>query len=210
MRIKESRAPIQNPNDQESTKLSLQTIQRFQAGDEKAFIEIYETYKERIYFFILNMTAGKENLSEELTHEAFLRLYKNRESFNFSVQFTTWFWTIARNLTIDELRKKNPIDYTPLNKIEQSIDQIPVNSEEYEIESLLIKKAEKEILYQAIAQLKPRQKETILLRIASDLTYEEIAEILNLKVNAVKALLLRARKNIEGVIKNKSPIKVAT
>ena len=84
MRIKESRAPIQNPNDQESTKLSFQTIQRFQAGDEKAFIEIYETYKERIYFFILNMTAGKENLSEELTHEAFLRLYKNRESFNFS------------------------------------------------------------------------------------------------------------------------------
>ena len=68
MRIKESRAPIQNPNDQESTKLSFQTIQRFQAGDEKAFIEIYETYKERIYFFILNMTAGKENLSEELTH----------------------------------------------------------------------------------------------------------------------------------------------
>ncbi|MAF76728.1 MAG: hypothetical protein CME63_05510 [Halobacteriovoraceae bacterium] len=210
MRIKESRAPIQNPNDQESTKLSFQTIQRFQAGDEKAFIEIYETYKERIYFFILNMTAGKENLSEELTHEAFLRLYKNRESFNFSVQFTTWFWTIARNLTIDELRKKNPIDYTPQNKIDQSIDQIPVNSEEFEIESLLIKKAEKEILYQAIGQLKPRQKEAILLRIASDLTYEEIAEILNLKVNAVKALLLRARKNIEGVIKNKSPIKVAT
>jgi RNA polymerase sigma-70 factor (ECF subfamily) len=210
MRIKESRPPIQNPNDQESTKLSFQTIQRFQAGDEKAFIEIYETYKERIYFFILNMTAGKENLSEELTHEAFLRLYKNRESFNFSVQFTTWFWTIARNLTIDELRKKNPIDYTPQNKIDQSIDQIPVNSEEFEIESLLIKKAEKEILYQAIGQLKPRQKEAILLRIASDLTYEEIAEILNLKVNAVKALLLRARKNIEGVIKNKSPIKVAT
>ena len=210
MRIKESRPPIQNPNDQESTKLSFQTIQRFQAGDEKAFIEIYETYKERIYFFILNMTAGKENLSEELTHEAFLRLYKNRESFNFSVQFTTWFWTIARNLTIDELRKKNPIDYTPQNKIDQSIDQIPVNSEEFEIESLLMKKAEKEILYQAIGQLKPRQKEAILLRIASDLTYEEIAEILNLKVNAVKALLLRARKNIEGVIKNKSPIKVAT
>ncbi len=169
---------------------------KLQSGDEEAFEEIYQTYKSPVYFFILNMTGRNIELSEELTHEAFLKLYKKRAQFNFSVKFTTWFWTIARNTTIDELRKNNPIDLS----ISPFDENSEIDSQLLEMESILIKKMQKEQLTEAIESLKVRQKEALLLRISSELEYQEIALIMNLKTNALKALLLRARKNIEKYI----------
>lgn len=173
-------------------------MDRLQSGDEQAFEEIYQNYKAPVYFFILNMTGKNVELSEELTHEAFLKLYKNRDQFNFSVKFTTWFWTIARNTTIDELRKNNPIDLS-INPFDESKE---IDSQSLEMESILINKMQKEQLAKAIENLKIRQKEALLLRISSELEYQEIALIMNLKTNAIKALLLRARKNIEKYMAN--------
>jgi len=186
-------------SDKESAKMKDRAsllMAKLQSGDEEAFEEIYQTYKSPVYFFILNMTGRNIELSEELTHEAFLKLYKKRAQFNFSVKFTTWFWTIARNTTIDELRKNNPVDLS----ISPFDENTEIDSQTLEMESILINKMQKEQLTKAIESLKVRQKEALLLRISSELEYQEIALIMNLKTNAIKALLLRARKNIEKYI----------
>ncbi len=173
-------------------------MERFQKGDEEAFIKIYEEFKRPIYYFILNMTKGQVELSEEITHEAFIKLYSHRDQFNFSVKFTTWFWTIARNLTIDELRKRNPLDYVDQKNGDELDDIVPARP--FEMERFLQTESQKAELQKAITQLNSRQREAILLRIASELEYEEIGVIMNLKANAVKALINRAKNALIKII----------
>ncbi len=188
-------------------------MKSFQAGDNEAFQELYHSLKKPLFFFIMGMTKGHEELSEELTHEAFLKLYKSSDQFNHSVKFTTWFWTIARNLTIDELRKKNPLDWIQNHSDQEDNPVDNISDESLEVESLIIEKSQREELYSAIEKLKARQREVIMLRIASELTYDEISQIMGLKPNALKALFLRAKTNLEKNIlsaKEKSLEKVAT
>ncbi len=187
----------------------------FQKGDENAFQELYETFKRPLYFFIRGLTSRhgepQAELSEELTHEAFLKLYKNKDQFNFSVKFTTWFWTIARNLTVDELRKNNPLDWSIDNSPNEWGDPIEgIADERLEVESLIFLKVQREELYLAIEGLRPRQREVIMLRVASELSFEEIATVMDLKTNAVKALFMRAKNNLEKTIHAQHNQKVAT
>jgi len=185
-------------------------MRSFQQGEnaDQCFHILYEKFKRPIFFFIKSMTHGQEQLSEELTHEAFLRLYKARHQFNFEVKFTTWFWTIARNLTIDELRKKNPLNWS-LNFSQEEANPVDGLADlTEEIEVLYLEKVNRQQLYQVIESLKPRQREVILLRIASELSFEEMGRVLEQKPNAVKALYFRAKSNLIKCIADKNELKV--
>lgn len=179
-------------------------MSRFQSGEEAAFTQLYDLFKRPIYFFILTMTAGNTELSEELTHETFLKLYTKKDQFNHSVRFSTWFWTIARHTTIDELRKRNPIDYRINPPENENGNELDIPDHTQGLEEILGEKRKREKLQAAISKLPPRQREVILLRTLNEFEYSEIAEIMNIKSNAVKALINRAKGALIKILRKQT------
>lgn len=171
----------------------------FQEGDEYAFQRIFNRYKKGIFHYILQM-LGKEELAEELTHEAFLKFYQKKEKYNFSTKVSTWLWRIARNTAIDELRKKKEYSL---------IDPGEVNLLETEgsIEEDLILQAEKRSLQKAMKKLRPSYKEAMALRIYSEKSLKEIGEILEISEGLVKTLLFRGKKELIKIIKKNNQIR---
>ena len=78
-------------------------------GDQNAFGEIVEIYKDKVFQIAFRM-LGNRHEAEDIAQEAFIRAYINIESFNINLKFSTWLYRIATNLCIDRIRKKKP-DY---------------------------------------------------------------------------------------------------
>ncbi len=84
-------------------------IKQVKKGDQNAFAEIVDLYKDKIYQLCYRM-LGNVHEAEDIAQEAFIRAYVNIDSFDINRKFSTWLYRIATNLTIDRIRKKKP-DY---------------------------------------------------------------------------------------------------
>jgi RNA polymerase sigma-70 factor, ECF subfamily len=138
--------------------------------------------------------AGSSVDAEDLVQEAFLKAYKNLDSFKGESGFYTWLYTIARNLAIDEFRKR---------KYEKM--RISTPSDELHIESdLSTDEGDREeilILRKAIAMLPELMRTVVLMRLIDGLSYPEIAEVTGLNEQTVKNRMFRARKELAGLMK---------
>lgn len=138
--------------------------------------------------------AGSSVDAEDLVQEAFLKAYKNLDSFKGESGFYTWLYTIARNLAIDEFRKR---------KYEKM--RISTPSDELQIESdLSADEGDREeilILRKAIAMLPELMRTVVVMRLIDGLSYPEIAEVTGLNEQTVKNRMFRARKELAGLMK---------
>ena len=81
-------------------------ISRFQSGDENAFVELVNRYKDKLTNFVYYFLKDEE-LSEDIVQDTFIKLYDKKHYYKPVAKFSTWIYTIARNLANTELRKKN-------------------------------------------------------------------------------------------------------
>jgi RNA polymerase sigma-70 factor (ECF subfamily) len=138
--------------------------------------------------------AGSSIDPEDLVQEAFLKAYKNLDSFKGDSGFYTWVYAIARNLAIDEFRKSKH-------------EKLRVNtpSDELNIESdLSVNESEREeilVLRKAIAMLPELMRSIVVMRLIDGLTYPEIAEVTGLNEETVKNRMFRARKELAVLMK---------
>jgi RNA polymerase sigma-70 factor (ECF subfamily) len=174
--------------------------------DRNAFGALYERFKGPIMSYIAQMTRNPCT-AEELTQEVFLRIYRARETYEPQAKFSTWLWSIARNATIDHLRKKKELSdeghvfeegEEATSRVEELASSTP------DAEALLVEHADRASLEDCLSKLSDPQRETLNLRISGELSYEEIAETLKIKVPAVKSLLHRARLALSECLKRKS------
>jgi RNA polymerase sigma-70 factor (ECF subfamily) len=164
-------------------------------GDQDAFGEIVELYKNSIYQLCYRM-LGNRHEAEDIAQEAFIRAYINIKSFNQDLKFSTWLFRIATNLCIDRMRKKKP-DYYLDAEVSGAegltmYSQIPSNSPlpENELESLeLHETVQKEIL-----KLPEKYRTAIVLKYIEELPLNEISEILDLPLGTVKTRIHRGRE----------------
>lgn len=177
-------------------------MKKVQQGDYAAFEELYMKYRKPIYSYFLAKTTSSEE-AEELLQDAFMKILDKKESFRFESKFSTWLWTLSRNLFIDKYRS----DYQHDHKIDSfekdenfSVENIDSGLET--AEELLIKKSEEKGIRKCIEELSNNQKESILLKIYSDLSYEEISRELSLSISAVKSLLVRSKEKLINCLKN--------
>lgn len=168
-----------------------------QNGDEFAFRRLFDRYKRPILSYIKNLSLELE-VAEEITHEVFLKVYRKRESFDPQFQFTTWLWTIARNTSLDYLRKKKDILFDDIyHKGEDGSSFIDdIGSDDKEIEATFIEQQDAEVLARCLDKLIANQKEALMLRVYSELDYDQIALAMKISVSSVKSLIHRAKKNL--------------
>ena len=182
-------------------------VQKALQGDEKAFARLLSRYKDTIYFMLLKMLNNRSD-AEDLTIEAFGKAFKNLHQYSPTYAFSTWLFKIASNNCIDFLRKRKGITISIESDDEHSemSEVARIKSKDLNPEEKLIRKQKAILLQKVVRRLKPHYQELVELRYFREMSYEEIAEELNLPLGTVKAQLFRARqmlfKLIEGTEMN--------
>jgi RNA polymerase sigma-70 factor (ECF subfamily) len=173
-------------------------------ADQKAYSELLAEYREPIYFMLLKMVNNKDD-ADDLTIETFGKAFKNLPAFKPDFAFSTWLFRIATNAGIDYLRKKRlrttSIDSTFTDGDGDEV-KIDIKSFDPDPEQEMITRQKATLLREFVEKLKPRYKNLIELRYYEQLSYEEIAEKLELPLGTVKAQLFRARELLYNVMRS--------
>lgn len=172
-------------------------MRRVQRGDREAFAELVESYKQPIYNFILR-TVRDAAEAEDLAQNTFVQVWKSAKRYRTSARFSTWLYTIARNLSLNEIRRRTrhraqsldaphpDYEEQPLHQVEDVSALVPQDAL---VRAELFNKVE-----EAIQDLPENQRTALLLCREEDVTYEEIAEILGVSISATKSIIHRARE----------------
>lgn len=170
-------------------------------GDQKAFSALMTFYWPTIEgFFAMNLSS-KEDV-EDLSIATFTKAFDKIKSYNSSYAFSTWIQTIATNSLIDFFRKKEQ------KTISIDADVKNEKGNPHEIEDLdtnpelnYIQQQKNKQLFSLVEKLKPHYRELIVLRYLEELSYDEIAQKLNIPLGSVKAKLFRARDLLLKILK---------
>ena len=177
---------------------------RVKHGDRAAFAELVEKYKQPVLNFIYR-TLRDETEAEDLAQNVFLQIYKSRSRYRRTAKFSTWLFTIARNLCLNELRRRSrhpaeSIEETHAENEDQPQRQYEDKSQMAPPEKLLHGELAQKI-EEALAELPENQRSAILLCRQNELSYEEIAEVLDCSLSATKSLIHRGRETLKEKLK---------
>ncbi|MFZ3590288.1 RNA polymerase sigma factor SigW [Bacillus sp. DJP31] len=170
-------------------------IKQVKNGDQNAFSEIVELYKDKVYQLCYRM-LGNSHEAEDIAQEAFIRAYINIESFHIDKKFSTWLYRIATNLAIDRIRKKKPDYYLDaevtgtegLTMYSQVAADVPLPEEE--VESLELQQS----VQIQILRLPEKYRAVIVLKYIEELSLKEISEVLGLPISTIKTRIHRGRE----------------
>jgi len=191
-----------NTNLSEKAQRDYLLVQRANNGDQKAYAELMDRYRDAIYYMLLKMVNNASD-AEDLTIEAFGKAFKNIQQYAPNYAFSTWLFKIATNNCIDFIRKKKAshisLDHNDDEHEKASMDiQAPV----MDPEETMINEQKIKLMRSIVDKLKPRYRKLIELRYFKELSYEEIAEELELPIGTVKAQLFRARELLYNILKS--------
>lgn len=194
-----------NSNLSEKARFDIRLVEKAKNGDQSAYAELMNRYREAIYHMLLKM-VNNANDSEDLTIEAFSKAFKNLDQYTPNFAFSTWLFKIATNNCIDFIRKKR-IDHISLDRENGEKNNISytIHAEIPDPEEDLIKKQKARILRSVVNTLKPRYRKLVELRYFNEFSYDEIAKELDLPLGTVKAQLFRARELLYNILKHKNP-----
>jgi RNA polymerase sigma factor (sigma-70 family) len=190
-----------NPNFSANAKNDFMLVIRAKDGDQKAYAELMQRYKDSIYFMALKMVNNKDD-AMDLTVETFGKAFENIEKYKPDFAFSTWLFRIATNNCIDFIRKKrlNVVSLQSLSEEDKDEKQLQIASDTLNPEQTSIKKQESEKLKSIVDQLPQRYRTLIILRYYDEQSYEEIAQQLDLPLGTVKAQLFRARDLMSNIM----------
>jgi RNA polymerase sigma-70 factor (ECF subfamily) len=169
-----------------------------------AFEELVESYQSRLVG-IMHHLVGNAEEAEDLAQEVFLRVYRSRKKYRARCKFSTWLFTIANNLALNVLRSRQRKPAVPLNVSDSGplgprpAEQLVRDRAAQPVQHMQQRELAA-IVRQALAGLNERQRLAVVLNKFEDMSYEEIAEVMNLTTKAVKSLLSRARCNLRDVL----------
>ncbi|MCE2743800.1 MAG: sigma-70 family RNA polymerase sigma factor [Fluviicola sp.] len=186
----------------DKAKHDLQLVNAAISGKQSAYAELMEKYRESIYFMMLKMVKNPDD-AEDLTLEAFGKAFSRLEQYSPSFAFSTWLFKIASNNSIDFIRKKR-IKVTSMDTGMMTDDGETIfydaKSQTLDPEETIIYNQKVKLMRNLVSKLKPRYRELVEKRYFEELSYEEIAEELNLPLGTVKAQLFRAREFLANMI----------
>ncbi|MDP6611787.1 MAG: sigma-70 family RNA polymerase sigma factor [Candidatus Marinimicrobia bacterium] len=176
-------------------------IARFQEGDEQAYVELVNRYRDKLMTFIYHFVKDNEQ-AEDIVQDALLKLYTHKHYYRNIAKFSTWIYTIAGNLAKTELRKKKHHKVT-------SISQMGLEDRDYELPAVAPETdevAQSEYIekkIQAAIQNLPLHFRTVtILRDIQELSYEEISKIVDVPLGTVKSRINRARIQLQKELKD--------
>jgi RNA polymerase sigma-70 factor (ECF subfamily) len=177
---------------------------RVKQGDTAAFTELVEKYKQPV-INVIYRTLRDATEAEDLAQNVFVQVYKSADRYRITAKFTTWLFTIARNLCLNEIRRRSrhpadSLDATHPDQDDQPLHQFEDKNTFSPPDKLLQGELEQKI-EQALAQLPENQRTAVLLCRQDELSYEEIAGVLGCSLSATKSLIHRGRETLKEKLK---------
>ncbi len=152
-----------------------------------------------VYNFVARFTGDLAE-ANDITQEAFLKAWKNFKKFDQTKNFKTWIFTIARNTSLDWLRKRRPTAFSALQKFSNENDEAFDVSDESLVsaEEIFDIKKDSERLSGILKKLSPLQQTVIMLKVNENLTFQSMSEILGEPLNTVKSRYRRALASLKA------------
>ncbi len=189
----------------EKAQLDYRLVKAALDGDQKAYAQLMDRYRDSIYFMLLKMVNDRDD-ADDLTIEAFGKAFNKLHQYTPNYAFSTWLFKIASNNCIDFIRKKKKKQLLSLDKPIEGNDggemTMDVPSGTLDPEEAYIKEQKKILMHGVVEKLKPRYRTLVELRYFKEFSYEEIAQELDLPLGTVKAQLFRAREFLYNILKN--------
>ena len=177
---------------------------RVKQGDATAFTRLVDKYKQPV-MNLAYRTLRDLTEAEDLAQNVFVQVYKSARRYEPSAKFSTWLFTIARNLCLNEIRRRarhpaESLDQTHSEADDQPLHQVEDRRVASPPEELLHGELEQKITA-ALAELPENQRTALLLCRQEELSYEEIAEVLGCSLSATKSLIHRGRETLKSKLK---------
>ena len=197
--------PPSNPADAhgDDPERDVRLMERIRGGDEEAFQELVTIHQHRVLSTCARM-LGDDTEAEDVAQQVFVRIWKSAARWEPTAKFTTWLYTIVRNLVFNECRRRARHPAHSLDAAMEDPDR-PQQFEDGGMKSpdTLMLDAEMQLaIARAIEELPETQRMAVVLRRYQDVSYEEIAEVLELTVPAVKSVLFRARTELREKLRS--------
>jgi len=172
-------------------------VVRARGGDFSAYEVLFERHRALVYRFVYQMCRRQDD-SEDLTQEVFVRALRNLDRYRDQAKFTTWLLRIASNLVADRARSQNRRSVLEIEQASDGLAWMTRSKATDPVENLEHERLQ-EAVERALAQLKPQQREIIVMRDVQELPYQDIAEVLGCTVGGAKLRALRARKALRDL-----------
>lgn len=177
---------------------------RVKRGDRAAFTELVEKFKQPVMNFVYG-TLRDETEAEDIAQTVFVQVWKSRDRYERTAKFSTWLFTIARNLCLNEIRRRSRHPAESLEDSHSEHEDQPAR--QYEDKKIFLPNdnvlqgelAQK--IEEALAALPENQRTAILLCRKDEVSYEEIAEILGCSLSATKSIIHRGRETLKEKLK---------
>jgi RNA polymerase sigma-70 factor, ECF subfamily len=180
-----------NSDDDEDIRL----MRLVAGGDAGAFEKLVERHQALVAGTVARMLGSNSDV-EDIAQQVFIRVWKSAGRYVARAKFTTWLLKITRNLVFNEMRRAKRHPHVPV-QIEPEAEELPLKDEATATPAArLLEEELQQKIESAITQLPDTQRMALILRRYEELSYEEIADVLELSVPAVKSLLFRARSEL--------------
>lgn len=189
-------APARSGDDAEDVRL----MRLIAGGDTTAFEQLIERHQTLVAGTVARMLGSNSDV-EDIAQQVFIRVWKSAGRYVARAKFTTWLLKITRNLVFNEMRRAKRHPHLPV-QIEPEAEEMPLKDEAMATPDANLLQAELQAeIEKAIMLLPDTQRMALVLRRYEELSYEEIADVLDLSVPAVKSLLFRARTELRERLK---------
>ena len=164
-------------------------MQRVACGEQRAFSQLYEQHKARVFGICLRM-LGRGRSAEDMTQEVWMRVIKNANQYRPIGTLAAWISQLTRNACLNGLRAARPEDF--VEDLEQIADQ------KVDAENPFADLKDGEELEKAFQALPPQQRAALTMAVYEELSQAEIAKELNISIGAVKQLISRGKENMRA------------
>ena len=168
-------------------KVEARLIERCRQGDREAFRLLFDAHKDRVYSMALYALDGDANTAEDITQEVFVKVFTRIGQFRQEAEFATWLYRMVANSCIDELRRRRRFASS------SDLELLPDRQE-----SSFARIELTDSVQGALADLTPEQRATVLLKYFEQLSYDEMARVLDCSKGTVASRLNRSLKILAG------------
>jgi RNA polymerase sigma-70 factor (ECF subfamily) len=183
-------------NDAVNVRLML----RVKEGDVKAFEQLVEMHQRSVIGTVARMLNNLDD-AHDVAQQVFVRVWRSAPRYEPSAKFTTWLFTIMRNLVFNEMRRRGRKREVSMEERQEEHHLEPATAERTNPDTIVAQSELEAAIDRAIQTLPEKQRLAVLLRRDVDMPYEEICEVLQMSLSAVKSLLFRARNELKEKLK---------
>ena len=174
-----------------------QLIACFQSGDENAYTELVKRYRDRLTNFVYQFLGDLEQ-AEDVVQDTMFKLYEKKHYYREIAKFSTWIYTIARNLANTELRKRKRRKTTLLSQMTRDERDYEIPAVQADLGQAIQSEYVEKRIQAAIIELPEHFKTVIILRDIQELSYDDISNIVGVPLGTVKSRINRARLQLQA------------